>query len=106
MRVVDEAGYGVYVWQMPDGRLVGDDDNNWLCISSMKGDFKRINELTEAVRHYGIMVGEPLFLAGNRKITDEEYEYQKQRQAFGLIPDEYDIPALVSEQAYKERNGE
>jgi hypothetical protein len=106
MRVVDEAGYGVYVWQMPDGRLVGDDDNNWLCISSMKGDLKRINELTEAVRHYGIMVGEPLFLAGNRKITDEEYEYQKQRQAFGLIPDEYDIPALVSEQAYKERNGE
>lgn len=102
MRVVDEAAYGVYVWEMPDGKLVGDDEGNWLCINSMKGDLKRINELTEAARHHGIMLGKPLFLAGNRKVSDEEYEYQKQRQAFGLIPDENDIPALVSEQIFKE----
>lgn len=104
MRVVDEAAYGVYLWEMPDGKLVGDDEGNWLSIAAMKGDLKRINELTEAARHYGIMVGRPIFLAGNRKITDEEYEYQKMRQSFGLIPDENDIPALVSEQIYKEHN--
>jgi hypothetical protein len=104
MKVVDEAAYGVYVWEMPDGKLVGDDEGNWLSIAAMKGDLKRINELTQAARHYGIMLGKPLFLAGNRKITDEEYEYQKQRQAFGLIPDENDIPALVSEQIFKEQH--
>jgi hypothetical protein len=104
MRVVDEAAYGVYLWEMPDGRLVGDDEGNWLSISAMKGDLKRINELADAARHYGIMAGKPVFLAGNRKVTDEEYEYQKMRQSFGLIPDENDIPALVSEQIYKESN--
>ncbi|QGH76355.1 hypothetical protein SEA_DAUBENSKI_47 [Streptomyces phage Daubenski] len=104
IQTVDEAAYGVYVWEMPNGQWVGDDEGNFLSIASMKGDLKRINELTEAARHYGIMVGKPLFLSGNRKISDEEFEYQKQRQAFGLIPDEHDIPALVSEQIYKEHN--
>ncbi len=104
IQTVDEAAYGVYVWEMPNGQWVGDDEGNFLSIASMKGDLKRINELTEAARHYGIMVGKPLFLSGNRKISDEEFEYQKQRQAFGLIPDEHDIPALVSEQIYKEHH--
>jgi hypothetical protein len=104
MSTVDEAAYGVYIWEMPNGQWVGDDEGNFLSIAAMKGDLKRINELAQAARHYGIMVGKPLFLSGNRKITDEEYEYQKQRQAFGLIPDESDIPALVSEQIYKEHN--
>jgi hypothetical protein len=104
MQVVEEAAYGVYVWEMPNGQWVGDDEGNFLSIAAMKGDQKRINELTQAVRHYGILVGEPVFLSGHRKIDDEEFEYQKQRQAFGLIPDENDIPALVSEQIYKEHN--
>ncbi|QPL13686.1 hypothetical protein SEA_MINDFLAYER_46 [Streptomyces phage MindFlayer] len=104
MQVVDEAAYGVYVWEMPNGQWVGDDEGNFLSIAAMKGDQKRINELTEAVRHYGIMAGKPYFLSGHRKIDDDEFEYQKQRQSFGLIPDENDIPALVSEQIYKEHN--
>lgn len=104
MEVVDEAGYGVYVWEMPGGQWVGDDDGNWLSIAAMKGDLKRINELIAAVRHYGIQDGKAVFLSGHRKIDDEEFAYQKQRQTFGLIPDENDIPALVSEQIYKERN--
>lgn len=104
IRTVEEAAYGVYIWEMPNGQWVGDDDGNFLSVAAMKGDLKRINELTAAARHYGIMVGKPLFLSGHRKIDDEEYEYQKQRQAFGLIPDESDIPALVSEQIYKEHN--
>ncbi|ASR76478.1 hypothetical protein SEA_SAMISTI12_46 [Streptomyces phage Samisti12] len=104
IQTVEEAAYGVYVWEMPNGQWVGDDEGNFLSIAAMKGDLKRLNELTEAARHYGIMVGKPLFLSGHRKVDDEEFEYQKQRQAFGLIPDENDIPALVSEQIYKERN--
>ncbi|QAX95782.1 hypothetical protein SEA_TEUTSCH_46 [Streptomyces phage Teutsch] len=104
IQTVEEAAYGVYVWEMPNGQWVGDDEGNFLSIAAMKDDLKRLNELTEAARHYGIMVGKPLFLSGHRKVDDEEFEYQKQRQAFGLIPDENDIPALVSEQIYKERN--
>lgn len=103
-KVVEEAAYGVYVWEMPDGRWVGDEDGNFLSVNAMRHDSTKLKMLNDAVRHYGILVGKPLFLSGHRKIDDEEFERQKQRQAFGLIPDEYDIPALVSEQIYKEHN--
>lgn len=92
--VIEEAPYGLYVWEMPDGRWVGDDEGNFLNISSMKGNQKRIAELTAAARSYGITEGKPVFLSGHRQIDDEEYETQRQRLMFGLIPDEHDIPAF------------
>lgn len=101
-RVIDEVNYGVYVWQMPDGRWVADDEGNWLNIASMRRDPKRIAELVQAVRSFGINEGGPVFLAGHRQIDDEEYANQKARMAFGLIPDESDIPALMEEA--KQRN--
>lgn len=100
-RVVDEVSYGLYVWVMPDGRWVGDDEGNFLNIASMKGDPKRIAELVQAARSYGINEGGPVFLSGHRQIDDEEYANQKARMAFGLIPDENDIPALMEEARHR-----
>jgi hypothetical protein len=37
------------------------------------------------------MVGRPKFLSGRRPIDDEEFEYQKKRLEFGLVPDPLDI---------------
>jgi len=96
-QIVEEVPYGVYVWEMPDGRWIGDDEGNFLNITSMKGDRKRIQQLKDAVASYGITEGKPLFLSGHRQVSDEEYEYQKQRMAFGLIPDELDVPAFREE---------
>jgi hypothetical protein len=31
---VEETTLGIYVWEMPDGRWVGDDDGNYLSITS------------------------------------------------------------------------
>ena len=47
MRVteVEEVPYGVYVWQMPDGKLVMDEDHNYMLIYAIKGDVKKIKEL-------------------------------------------------------------
>ena len=87
----EDTTLGIYVWRMPDGRWVGDDDGNYLSITSIKGNRSRIDLLAAAVRSYGIDVGEPLFLAGKRKIDDEEFEYQKQRLEWGLVPDPLDI---------------
>jgi hypothetical protein len=95
--VVDETDIGVYVWRMPDGRWVGDEDGNFLSIAAQKGDLRRIHELTAAVRSYGVEEGAPAFLPGRRKITDEELEEQESRLSQGLIPDPYDIPALMEE---------
>lgn len=104
-QVIEEAKYGVYVWEMPNGQWIGDDQGNFLCVAAMKGSEPKLKMLREAVQHYGITDGKPVFLSGHRKVTDDEFETQKQRAAWGLIPDEYDIPALVSEEIYKERHG-
>lgn len=89
--VKEETRLGIYVWEMPDGRWIGDDEGNYLSVTSMKGNKARMDLLANAVRSYGIYEGEPLFLEGRRKIDDEEYEYQKQRLEWGLVPDPLDI---------------
>jgi len=89
--VVEDTILGIYVWEMPDGRWIGDDDGNFLSVTSKKGNKQRMNLLADAVRSYGIYEGQPKFLAGKRKIDDEEYQHQKQRLDWGLVPDPFDI---------------
>jgi hypothetical protein len=86
-QVIEETTLGIYVWEMPDGRWIGDDDGNFLSITSKKGNRSRMAALADAVRHYGIQEGQPKFLSGRRKIDDEEFEYQNQRLKWGLTPD-------------------
>jgi len=87
----EESTLGIYVWEMPDGRWIGDDDGNFLSITSKKGNKSRIDALAREVRSYGIHDGKPKFLSGRRKIDDEEFEHQKQRLEWGLVPDPLDI---------------
>jgi hypothetical protein len=101
--VVEETDLGVYVWRMPDGRWIGDDDGNFLSIAAQKGDLRRVNELAAAVRQFGIEEGAAYFLPGRRKINDEEYEEQRDRLMNGYVPDQYDIPALIEEMKQRER---
>lgn len=93
--VVEEVGYGIYMWKMPTGDYVGDGEGNFLSITSMSGDISRMARLKDAVRAYGVTTGQAVFLAGSRKVTDEEYQEQVERLAGGLVPDEYDIPSLI-----------
>ena len=88
---IEETILGIYVWETADGRWVGDDDGNYLSITSKKGNKANMESLANVVRSYGIDHGQPLFLSGRRKIDDEEFEYQNQRLKFGLVPDPYDI---------------
>jgi len=32
----EETRLGIYVWEMPDGRWVGDDEGNFLSVTSMR----------------------------------------------------------------------
>lgn len=89
--------FGIYLWEMPDGRYVADDEGRFLSIAAEYGDVSRMSQLAQAARHYGINEGKPTFFPGHRKVTDEEYEEQKQRLESGLIPDDHDISALVEE---------
>ena len=87
----EESTLGIYVWEMPDGRWIGDDDGNFLSVTAKKGNRSLINALAREVRSYGIYEGGPKFLSARRKISDEEFEHQKQRLDWGLVPDPLDI---------------
>lgn len=96
--VVEESLRGVYLWQTEDGALVADEDGNYLSIQSFKGDEQRIMLLKLAAIEHGVHGGKPLWMSGYRQVTDEEYEYQRQRLEWGLIPDELDIAAFKEEE--------
>jgi len=87
----EETTLGIYVWQMPDGKWIGDDDGNFLSITAKKGNRSKIDALAREVRSFGIYEGGPKFLSGRRKIDDEEFQHQKQRLDWGLVPDPLDI---------------
>ena len=93
----EESTLGIYVWEMPDGRWIGDDDGNYLSVTSKKGNTSRMTALAEVVRSFGISEGQPLFLSARRKIDDEEFEYQNQRLKWGLVPDPLDIGSYKDE---------
>ena len=90
-QVIEETALGIYVWEMPDGRWIGDDDGNFLSVASIKGNRSKIDSLAREVRSYGIYEGSPKFLSGRRKIDDEEFEHQNERLKWGLTPDPLDI---------------
>lgn len=91
---VKETRRGVYLWKMPDGSFIADDDGHYLMIESMEGDQKRLRALADAARGFGVDEGSPCFFRGNRIVTDEEYEEQKQRFEWGLTPDPFDIASI------------
>jgi len=102
---VEEVNYGTYVWQMPDGSLVMDEDNNYMCIYAIKGDVAKITELRKFAKSHGIDEGHPLWFSGHRPVTDDQYEYQKQRMDLGLVADDWDIPALKEDLINQKKMG-
>lgn len=89
--VVSQTDIGLYIWQMPDGRFVTDEDKNLMNIPAIRGDLAAIKKITDAAKYYGLEEGQPFFLEGSRRATDEELEEQKERLRQGLVPDPYDI---------------
>jgi hypothetical protein len=104
LKPVQESRYGVYVWRMPNGDVVGDDQGNFMQIQAEEGDLKRVQAITEAARSFGITEGAPYFLPGRRPVDDEEHQRQKTRLELGLIPDEYDWAAWAEEEKRRRQN--
>jgi len=104
-QVVEEVPYGMYVWQTPDGEVLGDGDGNVMNVFCMKGDRKAIDALTQAARHYGFAEGKPVWWSGKRRVTDEELEEQELRAKFGLEPDPLNYAAIKDEAKERHANG-
>lgn len=93
-REVKETRRGVYLWRMESGSFIADDDGHFLMIEAMEGDQTRLRALADAARSFGVSEGSPCFFRGNRIVTDEEFEEQKQRFDWGLTPDPFDIASI------------
>lgn len=89
--------FGVYVWEMPNGSYIMDQERNFLNIPSEYGDRKRIAKLREAAKSFGITEGRPIFFPGHRQVNDEEYEIQRERMRLGLVPDTEDVGSLIED---------
>jgi len=85
-KVEDRSPYGIYVWLLPDGNVFKDNENNVLNIPSMRGDITKMLEISKAAAHYGQPDGKAVFIAGVGRISDEEYEIDKERMENGLLP--------------------
>lgn len=95
VQAIQEVPYGVYLWKMPDGSFVADDDGHYLMISGTKETKDRRTLLAQFVKsEFGITEGAPCFFPGHRPVTDEEFEEQRMRMQFGLTPDKFDISAI------------
>jgi hypothetical protein len=90
------SNYGIYVWQLPSGKIFVDDHGNALSIDSMKDDESRITLLRNEAAWNGQPHGRPLFFPNVRKVSDEEYSEQLDRMSQGYIPSETDLGAFIA----------
>jgi hypothetical protein len=100
---VEEVPWGMYVWETPDGEVLGDGDGNVMNVFCMKGDKRAIEAIKDAARHYGFPDGKVKWLSGHRPVTDEEYAEQEMRQRLGLVPDPLDYAAIRDQERYLNR---
>lgn len=101
MSRVSETNLGMYVWLLPSGKYLSDDDNNYMNIVARRGDIKAMAKLREAAIYYGFPDGEPKFIEGARRVNQEERLEQLARQKAGLIPDPFDIGNYKEELKWK-----
>lgn len=75
------------VWEDGDGRVLINEDHEYLCAESWAPNNKVIEErMRQAAAHYGVYDGKPRWMPG-RKVTKSEWEDQFERYLDGKIPD-------------------
>lgn len=105
-QAVEEVPYGMYVWKLPSGEILGDGDGNVMnCFVWEAKDRPAARAaLRAAAKSYGFEEGNPVWWTGVRPIDDEQLAEQQARAGLGLIPDPLDIPAITEEAKRLKRN--
>lgn len=105
LSLVQESEFGLYVYELPNGQYLGDEDGNLLNIPAQRGDFAKMKRICEVAAAHGYPHGNPIFLSGSRRVTQDEYDDQKARMIDGLTPDPYDLGAIRDELRYNKQHG-
>lgn len=87
-----DLDWGVYLWQLPDGTYVQNDNGDYLVVGPCKVDnATAIRNMTAAAKSLGVKVGKPFFMPGFRRVSQSEWEDQMERLQEGKIPDPADL---------------
>lgn len=98
--------WGLYLWRKKDGHLFHDGNGNMLNIPGMKDDISAMAEIRKAAAYYGEPDGEPYFVPGVSRATEEEYTEQTDRMKQGLIPNLNDLGSVYDAQQGLKAHGE
>lgn len=73
--VVDEYEFGLFLWELPNGRPLMDDDYNFLNVEAdHKHDLQAMARICAEAKALGYEDGKPRFVSGAVQCTDEELE--------------------------------
>lgn len=94
------------LWEMPDGRYVGNADGEFLCAESYTINDKGVErKMRDAARNDGYDEGRPIWQPG-RKVSAMEADDQMERLLDGKIPDEQEAYLINIEEEYmRHKNG-
>jgi hypothetical protein len=104
-KLIEEYNWGVYIWKTPEGKVIKNENGDFLMIMSRKDDQKQIEKIRRAAKDCGVDDGEAIFWSGNRPVSEEEYQEQVARLTVGLVPDKLDYFAAKEELNSRKLNG-
>jgi len=81
-----QGDWGLYVWKLPNGKILGDADGNVLNIPGASHDLAAMLKIQQAATEYGYPDGAAVFKAHVSRISEDEYAEQVGRMKAGLIP--------------------
>jgi hypothetical protein len=95
-KVVEEVAWGMYVWELPSGEVLGDGEGNIMnCFVWERKDRAAAKKaITAAANSYGFGEGRAVWWSGQRPINDDELARQIERADQGLTPDPLDIASF------------
>jgi hypothetical protein len=86
-----EDDFGVCLWKMPDGAVLGDDEGRFLSLNGKLDDPVVEAKMKKAAIYWvgeEAILGQPYWMPGSRQVSDGEAEDQMQNLVDGKIPDE------------------
>lgn len=94
------------LWEMPDGRYVGNSDGEFMCAESFHMNDPVIEQkMRDAAVAYGYPEGNPVWMPG-RKVSAMESDDQMERLLNGKIPDEREEELIAIEEEWVRKQSE
>lgn len=86
VKKVKQSDVGTYVWKLPNGNILANEDGEILNCPAVRGDIGQQIAIAKAARHYGYPEGEAVFEEVHRCTEAEYWEQMDQLVNQGISP--------------------